>query len=349
MLANITFQAMSPTKTDRPNVRFSGVLENAGLVLFFAWMLLVCNSGRLNGQDMQMTLNSTETQVEVQVNDLPFTVYRFKGYPRPILYPVFGPGQDPMTRSFPIEDALGEARDHPHHKSIWFAHGNVNGVDFWGEKGTIESVSVATDELNSQVISTNRWRSKDQTVCTDRTRVRFGASELKRWIDYDVTIFASEGDVLLGDTKEGTFAIRTHPDLQLSANPEAGVPEVFGHALNSEGERDQAIWGKRAKWVYYYGPVDGMDVGIVFMDHPQNLRHPTTWHARDYGLVAANPFGLHDFLGEPAKSGDVILKKGESLRLVYRLLFLARTSESKECDDLFQSFANDPQVESVRQ
>ena len=334
MLASKTLASFDESnRINRAAAKGAQVLT--GVLFLYGWSIV----GHVIAQDLQVTLNSTPTQVEVQINDQPFTVYRFQGYPRPILFPVFGPGQVPMTRSYPMADALGEARDHPHHKSIWFAHGAVNGVDFWGEKGTIESTSVTIDESKSQITATNQYRANNQTICTDKTHLRFGATESTRWIDYDVTLTASEGDVLLGDTKEGTFAIRTHPDLQLSANPEGGVPEVFGHALNSEGERDQAIWGKRAKWVYYFGPVEGTDVGILFMDHPQNLRHPTTWHARDYGLVAANPFGLHDFLSEPEKTGDVIIKKSGSMRFVYRLLFLHGTADSTDCEQQFQAFA----------
>ena len=343
MLANTT-----PSSRYEPNRIRRAAAKTAQLLTVALLLCGLTGNGNANAQQLQVTLNSTPTHVEVQINDQPFTVYRFQGYPRPILFPVFGPGQIPMTRSYPMADAPGEARDHPHHKSIWFAHGAVNGVDFWGEKGTIESTSVTIDESKSQITATNQYRANNRTVCTDTTLLRFGATESTRWIDYDVTMTASEGEVLLGDTKEGTFAIRTHPDLQLSANPEGGVPEVFGHALNSEGERDKAIWGKRAKWVYYYGPVDGTDVGILFMDHPQNLRHPTTWHARDYGLIAANPFGLHDFLGEPEKSGNVVIKNGDSLRLVYRLFFLNGTAESEDCERLFQAFATAPLAEPKR-
>ena len=96
-----------------------------------------------------------------------------------------------------------------------------------------------------------------------------------------------------------------------------GSVGAAGQCANSEGVRGAEIWGKPARWVDYWGPVDGTTVGIAILDHPTNLRHPTCWHARDYGLVAANPFGLHDFTGAPQGSGAYTLPAGKSLTFRY--------------------------------
>ncbi len=89
--------------------------------------------------------------------------------------------------------------------------------------------------------------------------------------------------------------------------------------MNSEGVRDGATWGKRAAWCDYYGPVNGKIVGVAIFDHPQNPRHPTWWHVRDYGLFAANPFGLHDFENKPAGAGKFTVAAGTSVIFRYRL------------------------------
>jgi hypothetical protein len=91
--------------------------------------------------------------------------------------------------------------------------------------------------------------------------------------------------------------------------------------VNSEGERNATAWGRPARWVDYSGTIDGKPVGIAVFDHPGNLRHPTRWHARGYGLFAANPFGLHDFAGEPRGSGSHTIPDGGTLRLRYRFVF----------------------------
>ena len=94
-----------------------------------------------------------------------------------------------------------------------------------------------------------------------------------------------------------------------------------GHIVNSEGVRDDATWGKRAKWCDYYGPVEGQIVGIAMFDHPGNSAHPSWWHVRDYGLFAANPFGKHDFEKLADKSaGNFTLAAGKSFTLKYRFL-----------------------------
>ena len=306
-------------------------------IVLLAALLLIPVAGEASAQ--QVAFHRVRDRIEVQMADQPFTTVHTSDFTKPSLYPLYAPGQVPMTRSWPMEERPGEPHDHPHHKSVWFAHGNVNSADFWYDKAKIEVVDVGVDEAKSQVVLQTRWLHDTKEIATDRTVLKFGFDGQARWVDWEMTVKAGQEPLVFGDTKEGTFAVRTHPDLQLTANPQENVPEVFGHALNSEGERDKAIWGKKARWVYYSGPIDGSAVGMMLMDHPSNLRHPTTWHARDYGLVAANPFGLHDFLGEPKGAGDLTLKPGESLRLVYRLLVHAGEANEQERTGWFEAFA----------
>ncbi|HEX7010788.1 MAG TPA: DUF6807 family protein, partial [Phycisphaeraceae bacterium] len=127
--------------------------------------------------------------------------------------------------------------------------------------------------------------------------------------------------VTFGETKEGTMGIRTHPSLRLKGDEKKGIV-ANGKAVNSEGVEGKDVWGKQAKWVDYWGEIDGKKIGIAIFDHPANPRHPTHWHARDYGLVAANPFGGHDFdKAAPEGSGDMTLKNGDSVTFKYRFYF----------------------------
>jgi hypothetical protein len=94
-----------------------------------------------------------------------------------------------------------------------------------------------------------------------------------------------------------------------------------GHILNSEGAKDVECWGKPANWVAMSGPIDGKPFTISFFDHPSNLRHPTRWHARDYGLFAANPFGGSTMDKTLAKgAGDYMLPAGKTLVFKYRII-----------------------------
>ena len=65
--------------------------------------------------------------------------------------------------------------------------------------------------------------------------------------------------------------------------------------------------------------MDDKIVGIAMFDHPQNPRHPTWWHVRDYGLFAANPFGQHDFEpGTEKGAGNLTVPAGKSITFRYR-------------------------------
>lgn len=267
-------------------------------------------------------------RITVKIDGELFTEYHFEGQNKPILYPVLGPGQVPMTRNYPMKQGVpNEASDHPHHRSLWFTHGDVNGISFWHEgKGAGVTVQEKLLRLSSgkrAVIQTsNRWVGPDgKTVMTDVRTLTFYEEDGARIVDHAITLRASEGPVKLGDTKEGTMGIRTNPLLRLRGDERRGVTEVNGRAINSAGHRDRELWGKRAAWVDYTGEIDGKTVGVAIFDHPANPRHPTWWHARDYGLVAANPFGIHDFERKPAGTGDLSLKKDEEITFRHRFVF----------------------------
>ncbi|MEO1525217.1 MAG: PmoA family protein, partial [Planctomycetota bacterium] len=192
------------------------------------------------------------------------------------------------------------------------------------------------------ITSTNDWKDgKGEVVCSDKRVITFGALSDARLIDYDVTWIASNGDVHIGDTKEGTMGIRTHPQLRLKANPKRGNKNVSGHSVNSEGVRDGAMWGKRAAWVDYWGKIDGKLVGVAIFDHPSNPRHPTWWHARDYGLVAANPFGVNHFEGKPDGTGDMTIKSGETLSFRYRFVFHEGDVEAAKIAERYEAYRGD--------
>jgi len=297
-----------------------------------AAMAAVALAGLAEAVRADVRLERRDDRVDVSIDGEAFTSYVFAGHKKPILFPVLGPGGTPMTRSWPVVAGVtGEAHDHPHHESVWFTHGKVNGVDFWlhlpasaGETATprVEHVAfrVCDGGCEGVIETDNRWLAADGTVvCSDTRRLVFGGSPAARTIDHSVTLRADHGPVTLGDTKEGTMALRVRTPLQLKDID--GSQGASGHCVNSEGRRDADAWGEAARWVGYWGPVEGRTVGISILDHPRNLRHPSHWHARDYGLVAANPFGLHDFTGASRGAGDHVIPAGGTLTLRYLLVF----------------------------
>lgn len=294
----------------------------------------------------EVTVTEVDKKLRVEIDGQLFTEYVYQEWPRPYLYPVLGPHQAPMTRSWPIKEGVpGEQKDHPHHRSIWHGHQGVNGFDLWTEgkgRGTIahvELVEAAGGEVGT-IVARNHWLGPDeQVLCSDETTLRFGADDAgARWIDYEVLVKASHGELVLGDEKDAFVAMRVNPALRITNwRRERGT----GFALNSAGERDAALWGQAAKWVDYWGPIDGHTVGIAIFDHPDNLRHPTTWHARDYGLVTANPFGLH-FFSEgklDRQAGRVVIEENETMHFRYRFYLHEGDAESAKIADRYREYA----------
>ncbi len=257
--------------------------------------------------------------LRIEINGELFSEYHFKDVSRPFLYPVMGPDEAPLTRNWPMVNAPNEEHDHPHHRSLWYAHGSINGNDFWSEeKGAGKTVhekflAVKSGKKKGTIQSVNKLVANDGTVvATDERTWTFYSRPDARMFDFDITMHASNGDLKFGDTKEGTMAMRLNEVMRLKGKT------GHGHIINSEGVKDDETWGKRADWCDYYAPVDGKVVGVAIFDHPSNPRHPTWWHVRDYGLFAANPFGLHDFEKKPKGAGELVVPAGQSITFHYR-------------------------------
>jgi len=269
-------------------------------------------------------ITQEDGELRVEVGGRLFTEYHYQGVSRPFLYPILGPGGAAMTRDWPMKESPGEERDHPHHRSFWWAHGEINGTDFWSEtpragKTVHEKFTQIKSGKKLGVIrSRNKLVALDGTVvATDERTLRIHGDAAAPVVDFEVTVHASHGQLTFGDTKEGTMALRLAESMRLVRDKKPGP----GHIVNSEGDRDGDTWGKRAKWCDYSGPVGGQTVGVAIFDHPRNPRYPTWWHVRDYGLFAANPFGIHDFEKKPPGTGNLVVPAGKSITFRYRFYF----------------------------
>lgn len=272
----------------------------------------------------EVTVDKSERGVVVKVDGEPFAEYLTRAGHQPAVWPLIGPTGKAMTRSYPDGPLLeGEMDDHPHHHSLWFTHGDVNGRDFWTEhKETAlnseikhrEFIELESGDVG-RIVTSNDWISDGKKILEDERTLVFGQDEFGRYVDFAVTLHASEGDVKFGETKEGSFGVRANAPLTVDAKQGAKL-------VNSRGMADGDAWGMFADWIDNYGPIDGEELGIAILSHPSNYRHPTRWHARTYGLLAANPFGEGEFPkdGSQPKQGAKTLAKGEKLSLRYRVL-----------------------------
>ena len=293
-------------------------------------------------------LTTLSDRVRVEIGGQLFTEYIFQGATRPYCYPVLAPDGTSLTRDFPMKHTPGEDTDHPHHRAMMFAHSDVNKIDFWNEgtagtkfpKGSIVSDGIVETKSGpvGELRARNRWVAPDgQLIANDETVIKFRGDADARMIDYEVTIHAlPDTPLVLGDNKDGTMAIRIAQWMTMPHKHQGGgasitgdstnVPSAsvgHGHIVTAQGVRDAAAWGSRADWCDYYAEHDGKTYGVAIFDSPENLRHPTWWMARDYGLFAANPFGQHDFehLKDQPHAGDYTIPAGGSLTLRYRFYF----------------------------
>ncbi len=295
-------------------------------------------------------ITHTNDLLRVELNGRLFTEYHYTNVPRPFCYPLIGPGGARMTRDYPmIPDLPEEEHDHPHHRSLWFTHGAVNGQDLWSERKTSGRIvhrgftEIVSGTQTGIIKTLNNWVSAEgKILCTDEETLKFYAPEDDvTQLDFEITLRASNGDVTLGDTKEGTFALRLAETMRLKPN-QSNTGKSTGHIVNSEGVRDDKTWGKRAAWCDYYGPVGTNIVGVAIFDHPSNPRHPTWWHVRDYGLFAANPFGQHDFEGLSNKqAGDLKIPAGQSVTFRYRVVLHPGDEQSGQIARRYAEYAKE--------
>ncbi len=285
-----------------------------------------------------------ENVLEITCNGKLVTGYVFSGATKPYLYPIHAQTGVPMTRAYPMEQREGESTDHPHQRSFWFTHGDVNGVDFWGEigeKGRIvhrEFSDISGGRVGMFVTTRNEWRTpQGQLLCTDTREVHVYDMGDLRIIDFTVTIRAGDQPVRFGDTKEGTFGIRIPSSMELTRGK--------GAILTAAGKRDKEAWGTRAVWCTYSGDVGGEVYSISVLDHPDNPHHPTYWHVRDYGLFAANPFGWHNFQNNPNVDGSLTVPAGGQITFRYRTIFAKGAMPAERLNELYEAFAAPAQVE----
>lgn len=302
-------------------------------------------------------LTRLNDRVRVEINGTPFTEYIFEGASRPYCYPILAADGTPLTRDFPMKKTEGEETDHPWHRSLFFEHSVVNDVDFWnegnGDKGKSpdakgNTVQDSIVELASGTVGVLRTRNNwvapgNRVICTDERTLRFGQDGESRYIDYEVTVHAlSDVPLHFGDNKDGTMATRIAQWMTMPHKKKEVEVGGTGQIVTANGDRDADAWGKRADWCDYHASHNGKTYGIAIFDHPGNLRHPTWWMARDYGLFGANPFGMHDFEKKPNEPhlGDYTIPAGGSLTLKYRLYFHYGDEKEARLAEKYSAYVN---------
>lgn len=280
---------------------------------------------------VEVVRHDDQRRVDISFDGKPFTSYIYPAahVTKPILYPLRSARGTIVTRGFPLDPRAGESRDHPHQVGAWFTYGDVNGIDFWGysdetpsaqvaRKGTIRQRSIAAAVSGTdrgELAVTADWVMPDgSTIIDEESRFVFRGDSDSRAVDRTTRWTAVGTRATFKDTKEGAFGIRVAKALE--------APGGLYHS--SEGKTGDAVWGTRARWVALTGSVDGENVVLAICDHPSNPGYPTYWHARGYGLFAANPFGAADFT-KGKEHANFSIEPGHTVEFRHRIVILSGT------------------------
>ncbi|HEX9000479.1 MAG TPA: PmoA family protein [Blastocatellia bacterium] len=339
------------------------------LTFVLALGLVAMVSQSAQAQSVKITENKEKKQYDVTVDGQPFTSYVFwDDQKKPLLYPLRTSKGTVVTRSFPLVKVAGERTDHPHHISSWFNYGNINGVDFWNNSGGKGSEKMGTVKHQAvkgikngkgmaQMEVMADWIMPDGSkVMQQDETITFRTAKDIRIIDRVITLTAQEKKVVFGDSKEGALGIRVARQLEEpSTKPEIFTDEhgnptkvpvmdntgVAGVYLSSEGKiGEKDAWGTRAKWMTLSGNVKGEDLALAIFDHPKNPTYPTYWHARGYGLFAANPFGAKEFT-KGATTLNYTLEPKQSATFRFRILIHSGKLSKEQTEALYQQFLKD--------
>tara|TARA_Y100001972_G_scaffold127766_1_gene185744 strand:- start:4382 stop:5404 length:1023 start_codon:yes stop_codon:yes gene_type:complete len=290
----------------------------------------------------------SEEKVEVLIEGKLFTSYIYpENIKKPALWPLISQGGNELTRQFPFKKKEGERVDHPHHVGLWLNYGDVNGLDFWNNSDSIDSEKMSEYGMvkHAKVLSTENgdeavlkvqsdWVSMDgKKLLNDETTFTFKVVDGVRIIDRKTVLTAVGEKVTFTDNKEGMLGVRMARELEL---PQEGKIElsdakgnitvvenpdntgVTGNYLSSEGITGGDVWGTRADWMKLSGQINGESVALVIYDTKDNPGYPTYWHARGYGLFAANPLGQKIF-SEGKEELNFALEAGESATFYHRI------------------------------
>lgn len=330
-------------------------------------LLMQCTEADRKTSENTVTIveKPESNHIEILFDGELFTAYIYPdNIMKPVLWPIRTAQGKTVTRSFPLDKTEGERTDHPHQVGLWFTYGDVNGLDYWNNSeaipadkkdqyGTIFHREVLSSETagNTGVLKVkSQWVGHDHPELDEVTEFTFTNNGNVRMIDRVSTLYALQ-DVSFDDNKEGVLGMRVASQLEMPSDDEITLTDAHGNPttvkgsnklasgnyLSSEGITGEAVWGTRGRWMDLTGDFDGDRVSVVIIDHPENPGYPTYWHARGYGLFAANPLGQAELSGGK-DTLNFKMAQGEKVTFRYRIVI----SENPDADeDTWNQLADD--------
>lgn len=343
---------------------FAGTLAMAALWLTFA---VATHSQHRRTEQVSVVPDEPAQRVDIVIDGQPFTSYVWPNtLKKPVLFPLRTARGTIITRGFPLEPRPGERTDHPHHAGLWLNYENVSGLDFWNNSDAIKAadapkmghivqrqiVAAKSGETGELEVAADWDTFQNAALLHDHTRFVFRGGPNFRSIDRITTLTALDDGVSFPDAKDGFLGLRVIRALEIpSDKPEiyadaSGRPTtvarldntgVNGTYLTSEGKQGDAAWGTRGRWCNLSGMVGDEPVTITILDHPQNPGFPTYWHARGYGLFAANPLGQKIF-SNGKEALNFSLAPHASVTFRYRIIISDALLTSAASEPLYKEF-----------
>src|SRR5919198_3779480 len=320
---------------------------------------------------VQVTVNESAKRVDISIDGKPFTSYIWPdNVKKPVLYPIRDANGTLVTRGWPLEPRPGERVDHPHHVGLWLNYESVNGIDFWNNSTAIKTanapkmgtivhrriVSAKSGATRGELVTESDWVLHDgKVVLEERTEFGFSGDATSRTIDRTSILTAQKARVLLADAKDGMLGLRVARQLEQPSKTaevftdisgrKTDVPKldntgITGEYLTSEGKKGDDAWGTRGRWCVLSGKIGDTPVSIAILDHPRNPGYPTYWHARGYGLFAANPLGQKAF-SNGKEALNTALEPGQSATFRYRILVIDGGVTADRLDRAQKAFAQE--------
>jgi len=284
-------------------------------------LLFIIQTAHLSAQ---VKIEVSDDQVAVRVNGKLFTALQEgKDANKPYLAPLLTASGKHVTRGFPMEKIAGEPTDHPHQRGIWMGAEHLSGMNLWEIDPADPQPHMGSIQFR-KVVETHdgpksggftvaaQWMNHDGHPIIDETlTLTFYAEPAdNRTFDIDMRLKAIKLTTF-EDARDGVVGIRFAPAFDESRG---------GKVVNAEGlEGTAKIEGAHSTWVDWQASLDGERVGVAMMDYPANHRAPTTWRAREFGLLFANPFAQR-FYDKSRADGSLGMQPGDELRLRYRIL-----------------------------
>jgi hypothetical protein len=340
----------------------------AAIVLFAFVVCCVAARQNSSAERIRIVPNETERRVDIVIDGQPFTSYIWpEKLAKPVLYPLRTARGTVVTRGFPLQPRPGERVDHPHHVGLWFNYGNVNGFDFWNNSEAIKpedarkmgsirhrAVTLAKsgpDQAELEIAAD--WiTGKQQLILKEHTRFVFRGGPNFRSIDRITTLQALGERVVFNDDKEGLLGMRVARALEAPSDKAEVFTDAIGRPtavakldntgvngvyLTSEGKKGDAAWGTRGRWCNLSGQLGDEPVTITILDHPANPGFPTYWHARGYGLFAANPLGQKIF-SNGKQELNFSIAPNQSVTFRYRVLINAEILAPEKSEAAYENF-----------